>query len=313
VTLYANGEAVAVNRYNTYDFTGGVAYLGKDILGSVRSVSNEWAQLEERYEYDAFGKPYKGDFSNGVGLGYTGKPYDTVTGMYNYGYRDYAPEVARFTTVDPIWDGRNWFAYVNNDPVNYVDLWGLQCPDASDKGKSLKGSGIIDVIVGVGLKVVNDLLGRGLTSNGPEIAKQGDKLISDGLFKIAVGDALIKGNTNTNGKDVIPIVSVDALPPNVQNAYNGYESTGWQGNFSGQTQGTRAGRTYNNGNNALPTTDSSGKSLTYQEFDVNNKVPGADRDAERFVRGSDNTVYYTDSHYGTAASPQGLPTFVEIK
>jgi RHS repeat-associated protein len=138
VTLYANGEAVAVNRYSTYDFTGGTAYLGKDILGSVRGVSNERGRLEERYEYDAFGKPYKGDLTNGVGLGYTGKTYDTVTGMYNYGYRDYQPEVARFTTIDPIRDGANWFAYVNNDPVNYVDLWGLECPYASDKVKGLK-------------------------------------------------------------------------------------------------------------------------------------------------------------------------------
>ena len=31
----------------------------------------------------------------------------------------------RFTTVDPVRDGSNWFAYVNNDPVNYVDLDGL--------------------------------------------------------------------------------------------------------------------------------------------------------------------------------------------
>jgi hypothetical protein len=28
--------------------------------------------------------------------------------------------------VDPIKDGANWFAYVNNDPVNYTDLWGLR-------------------------------------------------------------------------------------------------------------------------------------------------------------------------------------------
>jgi RHS repeat-associated protein len=61
--------------------------------------------------------------------GYTGKPYDVVTGMYNYGYRDYAPELARFTTEDPIRDGANWFAYVNNDPVNWVDLWGLEGSD----------------------------------------------------------------------------------------------------------------------------------------------------------------------------------------
>jgi RHS repeat-associated protein len=68
-----------------------------------------------------------------MNLGYTGKPYDTATGMYNYGDRDYVPEVARFTTVDPIRDGSNWFAYVNNDPVNWVDPWGLECSHPSDK------------------------------------------------------------------------------------------------------------------------------------------------------------------------------------
>ncbi|MDR0637504.1 MAG: RHS repeat-associated core domain-containing protein [Spirochaetaceae bacterium] len=109
-TLYANGEPV---------------YLEKDIMGSARGISNDYGLLEDRYEYDAFGKPYKGDLNSGMNLGYTGKPYDTATGLYNYGYRDYKPEVARFTTVDPIRDGVNWFAYVNNDPVNWVDLWGL--------------------------------------------------------------------------------------------------------------------------------------------------------------------------------------------
>jgi RHS repeat-associated protein len=131
-TLYANGEAVAVNRYDTATFTGGTVYLGKDALGSVRGATNDYGLLEERYEYDAFGKPYKGDLNSGMNLGYTGKPYDTATGMYNYGYRDYQPEVARFTTIDPIRDGANWFAYVNNDPVNWVDLWGLSPNDAKN-------------------------------------------------------------------------------------------------------------------------------------------------------------------------------------
>jgi RHS repeat-associated protein len=114
------------NNLNNAEIRGEVAYLGKDALGSVRSRSNENGQLEDRYEYDAFGKPYKGDLNSGMNLGYTGKPYDTATGMYNYGYRDYQPEVARFTTIDPIRDGVNWFVYVNNDPVNYIDLWGLE-------------------------------------------------------------------------------------------------------------------------------------------------------------------------------------------
>jgi RHS repeat-associated protein len=102
-------------------------------LSSVRSTSNEYGLLEDRYEYDAFGKPYKGDLESGMNLGYTGKPYDTATGMYNYGYRDYKPEQARFTTVDPIRDGNNWFAYVNGDPVNYTDLWGLKPVTITDR------------------------------------------------------------------------------------------------------------------------------------------------------------------------------------
>jgi hypothetical protein len=34
------------------------------------------------------------------------------------------------TTEDPIRDGSNWFAYVNNDPVNWKDPWGLSANDA---------------------------------------------------------------------------------------------------------------------------------------------------------------------------------------
>jgi hypothetical protein len=52
-----------------------------------------------------------------------------VTGLYDYGYRDYMPGAARFTAEDPIRDGANWFAYVNNNPVNWVDRWGLSGSD----------------------------------------------------------------------------------------------------------------------------------------------------------------------------------------
>jgi RHS repeat-associated protein len=129
VTLYAKGEAVAVNRLDTERYAGGTGYLGKDIMGSVQGVTDGTGREEGRYEYDVFGEPYLRDFGTGIGLGYTGKPYDPVTGMYDYGYRDYRPENARFTTEDPIRDGANWFAYVNNDPVNYIDLWGLSAND----------------------------------------------------------------------------------------------------------------------------------------------------------------------------------------
>ena len=87
--------------------------------------------------YDIFGSPYQklGSFlaDDSLDFGYLGKPYNADTELYDYGFRDYSPATARFTTVDPIRDGRNWFCYVVNDPVNYVDLWGLQCKSESDK------------------------------------------------------------------------------------------------------------------------------------------------------------------------------------
>jgi RHS repeat-associated protein len=146
VTLYGKGEAVAVSR------STGTAYLGKDILGSVRSTTRATGALEEKYEYDAFGRPHRGSLENGMNLGYTGKPYDATTGMYNYGYRDYQPATARFTTVDPVRDGNNWFAYVNNDPVNWVDLWGLTASE-KQSGNSFQ----------IGQQVENNYT-KGLTS-----------------------------------------------------------------------------------------------------------------------------------------------------
>ena len=64
-------------------------------------------------------------------FGYLGKQHDPTAALYNYGYRDYKPQTSRFTTLDPIRDGTNWFSYCNGDPVNFVDLLGL-CP-VSDK------------------------------------------------------------------------------------------------------------------------------------------------------------------------------------
>ena len=80
--------------------------------------------------YDIFGSPYQktGSFlaDGSLDFGYLGKPYNADSELYDYGFRDYSPEIARFTTVDPIRDGRNWYSYVVNDPVNYVDFMRIQ-------------------------------------------------------------------------------------------------------------------------------------------------------------------------------------------
>ena len=113
-------------------------------------------------------------------------------------------------------------------------------------------------------------------------------------------------------KGTIETKNLKDLPQNVQNAYNGYKQNGWKGNYSGQIKGTNAGRNFKNNKGVLPTEDSVGNPITYKEFDINAPTPGVGRDAQRFVVGSDGSVYYTDSHYGDIVSPSGLPDFVKI-
>ncbi|WP_135555998.1 polymorphic toxin-type HINT domain-containing protein [Paenibacillus cymbidii] len=93
--------------------------------------------------------------------------------------------------------------------------------------------------------------------------------------------------------------SYDGLAQNAKNAYDKYNKSGWKGPVSGQSAGTKAGGKYENSDLKLPTTGSNGTPITYREFDVNNKVAGQNRDSERFVVGSDGSIYYTGDHYGT--------------
>jgi len=57
---------------------------------------------------------------------YTGKPYIAETGGYAFKYREYNPEMNRWTTVDPSGfpDGANNRVYVKN-PINHFDSNGL--------------------------------------------------------------------------------------------------------------------------------------------------------------------------------------------
>ena len=120
-----------------------IQYFSTDLAGSVAAVFDRYGYQLDSYNYDAFGSLIHGNLSGSTDFGYLGKQHDPTSCLYNYGYRDYQPKSARFTTLDPIRDGSNWFAYVNNDPVNFVDLWGLEASDPKVYGrvnsKDIKG------------------------------------------------------------------------------------------------------------------------------------------------------------------------------
>jgi guanyl-specific ribonuclease Sa len=68
--------------------------------------------------------------------------------------------------------------------------------------------------------------------------------------------------------------------------------------------GYEGGRVFQNSEAILPQSDSSGNSIEYQEWDVNPKIPGENRGAERLVTGSDGRAWYTNNHYSS---------FIQIK
>ena len=59
-----------------------------------------------------------------------------MTNLVNYGFRDYNPRQGRFTTIDPIRSGENWYGYAVNDPLNMIDFYGLIPQDTLIDGSS---------------------------------------------------------------------------------------------------------------------------------------------------------------------------------
>ena len=200
--LYLNGERVAVN--NLYNTNHGQYYYGSDLLGSVKFITGQGGQEVRRIEYDVFGGIYKGNSPYGLETGYTGKPYDAVTGLSDYGFRDYSPAHARFITEDPIRDGENWFAYVGNNQVNWVDPWGLS--ESDGVSKTLENTafvlGTINSLDG-GSKIATELIksGQSFMKAGNKIAwgdpygqgwKNGMKMIFDGSKTTEIGKSFSK-------------------------------------------------------------------------------------------------------------------------
>ncbi|MCK4799118.1 MAG: RHS repeat-associated core domain-containing protein, partial [Spirochaetes bacterium] len=127
--IYGNGNIVVRTDFDTKHGEKHAwknkEYYSQDILGSTIMLTDEHGHFKAKYTYDAFGNNYEGRFNRINEIGYNGKRFDAVVGLYDYGFRDYKPLLGRFTTIDPIRDGNNWYVYCSNDSVNFVDPFGL--------------------------------------------------------------------------------------------------------------------------------------------------------------------------------------------
>jgi RHS repeat-associated protein len=117
---------------------GTTYYFAYDQVGSLRLITDNAGNSIKRVDYDSFGNIISGSNpSFAIPFGFAGGLHDPDTKLVRFGYRDYMPEIGKWTAKDPILfagGDSNLYGYVQNDPVNFVDPEGLWIAQAIGGG-----------------------------------------------------------------------------------------------------------------------------------------------------------------------------------
>ncbi|QOY94465.1 DUF2235 domain-containing protein [Massilia sp. UMI-21] len=105
------------------------AYLHTNHLGAVEAATDHEGKLLWRAAYHPYGRLASVSAQRGFALNLRlpGQYFDTETGLHYNDRRYYDPELGRYLTPDPIGlhGGVNSYAYVDGNPLKYVDPSGL--------------------------------------------------------------------------------------------------------------------------------------------------------------------------------------------
>jgi RHS repeat-associated protein len=114
----------------TNEQTAQTYYYHTDHQGSITHLSNHAGEVVETFTYDgSYGTILEHTKTQETynPYCYTGREFDSRE-LYYYRARYYDPTIGRFISQDPIEflsGDFNWYRYVGNDPVNWVDPSGL--------------------------------------------------------------------------------------------------------------------------------------------------------------------------------------------
>jgi RHS repeat-associated protein len=111
------------------------AFYNADGVGSITSLTNAAGELKQAYTYDSFGKTTaSGSLTNPIQ--YTGRDSDAETGLLNLRARYYDSATGHFISEDPTLfesGGINFYVYVNNNPLLFIDPFGLALTPAQQQ------------------------------------------------------------------------------------------------------------------------------------------------------------------------------------
>ena len=133
---------------------GQISYYNQDGNGNVTALTDASGNVIEHYAYDPFGNVtitsstgmVMSSSSVGNRFMFTGREYIAEIGLYDYRNRVYSPGLGRFLQTDPLRfqaGDINIYKYVGNNPIKWVDPFGL-----FTIGIGLQGSG--NLIQGAG-------------------------------------------------------------------------------------------------------------------------------------------------------------------
>jgi RHS repeat-associated protein len=97
-----------------------------DHEGTTNVITDATGAIVWDTDYEAFGSVTRTNGDARFNASYTGKEFDTDTGLYYYNARFYDPTLGRFITEDPARAGGNWYEYGNDNPLRFVDPTGLE-------------------------------------------------------------------------------------------------------------------------------------------------------------------------------------------
>lgn len=102
------------------------SYYITDEQGSIRYILDQSGEVQNYYQYSAFGETIISEETTPNRLRYNAQTEDELTGLYYLRARYYAPNIGRFTQEDVIYnDGLNLYAYCGSNPVMYSDPSGF--------------------------------------------------------------------------------------------------------------------------------------------------------------------------------------------
>lgn len=111
---------------------GTLTYLHADETGSIIATTDNSAVVTNKNKYSPFGEGTPA----GTTFGFQGQRFDVETGLYYMKARHYDPKTGRFLQPDPIgyeFGELNLYTFVQNDPLNLTDPFGL-APDVVTPG-----------------------------------------------------------------------------------------------------------------------------------------------------------------------------------